>query len=169
LNVLKISKMTSKEFNKTDNTFFLIEEKTKKVCKENNVRYYNYLSTFRFLLKDYIRLKKQIEVVKNLDFNNFTLTRATLNKASFSSKEVELNLSIKNFELTKDKLFNWLDNTQTPYFFILNPIYFFGSGIDYNSYFCKSFGYKTENDLGTKNLDVAIDYAFYRINNQRIK
>ena len=155
--------MTAKEFNKTDNTYFLIEEKTKKVCEENNIDFYDYLGVFKTLLINYIKNKTHIEVVKNCDFNDKISTRAILNKANFSSKENEISLAIKTFELSKQKMFSWLDKTKTPYFFILNPIFNYGAGIDYNSYFSKSFGYKKEKLTGIKNLDIASDYAIYTL------
>jgi hypothetical protein len=155
--------MTATEFNKKDNTYFLIEENTKKVCKENDIDFYNYLGVFKTLLINYIKNKNYIEVVKNCDFNDKISTRAILNKAAFSSKENEISLAVKTFELSKRKMFSWLDKTKTPYFFILNPIFNYGAGIDYNSYFSKRYGYKKEKLTGIQNLDIACDYAIYTL------
>jgi len=155
--------MTATEFNKIDNTYFLIEEKTKKVCEENNIDFYNYLGVFKTLLINYIKNKNHIEVVKKLDFNDKISTRAILNKAVFSSKENEISLAVETFELSKQKMFSWLDKTKTPYFFILNPIFNYGAGIDYNSYFSKRFGYKKEKSTGIQNVDIASDYAIYTL------
>ena len=47
--------MTAKEYNKIDNTYFLIQEKSKKICNENNIDFYEYLSVFKKLLKNYIK------------------------------------------------------------------------------------------------------------------
>jgi len=155
--------MTATEFNKIDNTYFLIEGKTKKVCEENDIDFYDYLGVFKTLLINYIKNKNHIDVVKNCDFNDKISTRAILNKASFSSKEIEISLAVKNFELSKLKMFSWLDNLKTPYFFILNPIFKYGAGIDYNSYFSKRYGYIKEPLTGSQNLDIAYDYAIYRL------
>jgi len=105
--------MTATEFNKIDNTYFLIEGKTKKVCEENDIDFYDYLVVFKTLLINYIKNKNHIDVVKNCDFNDKISTRAILNKASFSSKEIEISLAVKNFELSKLKMFSWLDNLKT--------------------------------------------------------
>ena len=153
--------MTASEFNKIDNTYFVIEEKTKRVCEENEIYFYNYLGVFLTLLFNYIKDKNNIKVVKKCDFNDKIKTRAILNKASFSSKENEIILAFKSFELSKQKMFHWLDQTKTPYFFILNPVYLYGAGIIYGSYFSKRYGYKKEIITGTQNLDIAYDYAFY--------
>jgi hypothetical protein len=153
--------MTATEFNKIDNTYFLIEQKTKKVCKENNIDFYDYLGVFKTLLKNYIKNKTHIEVVKNCDFNDKISTRAILNKANFSSKENEINVAKEDFKRSRDKMFSWLDKTKTPYFFILNPIFNYGAGIDYNSWFSKKYGYKKDKSTGIQNLDIASDYAIY--------
>ena len=155
--------MTATEFNKIDNTYFLIEEKTKKVCQENNIDFYDYLGVFKTLLINYIKNKNHIEVVKNCDFNDKISTRAILNKANFLSKEYEISLAIEIFEISKQKMFSWLDKTKNPYFFILNPIFKYGAGIDYNSYFSKRYDYKKEKLTGIQNLDIACDYAIYTL------
>ena len=49
-----------------------------------------------------------------------------------------------------------------PYFFILNPIYKFGAGIDYNSHIKKGYGYIKETCTGINNIDIACDYALYK-------
>jgi hypothetical protein len=156
--------MKATEFDKIDNTYFLIEEKTKKVCKENNVNFYNYLGVFKELLISYIKNKKHINVIENCDFNNSISTRAILNKKNFSTKETEINIANLKFEKSKIKLFDWLDNVKEPYFFILNPIFNYGAGVDYNSYFSKKYGYIKEPLTGINNLDIAYDYALYKIN-----
>jgi hypothetical protein len=155
--------MTANEFNKIDNTYFLIEEETKKICEENNIDFYNYLSVFKTLLINYIKNKCHIEVVKKCDFNDEISTRAILNKANFSSKENEIIIATEIFEISKQKMFSWLDKTKTPYFFILNPIFNYGSGIDYNSFFSKRYGYKKEKLTGIQNLNIASDYAIYTL------
>lgn len=155
--------MTVNEYNKVDNTCFLIEQQSKKLCKENNIDFYNYLGFFMPLLINYIDYKNKIQIVKNCDFENKILTKAILNKANFALKENELELAIQNFNFAKNKLYAWLDKTKTPYFFILNPIYKYGAGIDYNSYFIKRFGYVKYKHTGTQNLDIAFDYAIYKL------
>lgn len=156
--------MVATDYNKIDNTYFLIQKKAKEVCNQNNIDYYNYLGVFKTLLFNYIKNKNHIEVVKNCDFSDKISTRAILNKSVLLSKENEINLAVKNFELSKQKMFNWLDKTETPYFFILYPIFEYGAGIDYNSWFCQRYGYKKDCFTGIENLDIACDYANYKIN-----
>ena len=156
--------MTAFEFNKIDNTYFIIEEKTKKVCKENGIDFYDYLGVFKTKLNKYIKNKNGINVVENCDFNDKISTRAILNKANFSSKENEIKDLVKKTEKSKIELFNWLDKTKDPYFFILNPIYYYGAGLAYESYFSKKYGYKKDNNTGLKNLEIAFEYSLYKIN-----
>lgn len=160
--------MKATEYNKIDSTYFLIEEKTKNVCRNNGIDIYNYLGVFKTLLFNYIRDKMFIETVKELDFNDKISTRAILNKANFSTKENEICFAIENFTKSKTKLFNWLDNVEEPYFFILNPIFEYGAGIDYNSWFCKRYGYKKVHFTGSKNVEIACDYANYTMFGKKI-
>lgn len=150
--------MTAKEFNKIDSTYFLIEEKSKQMCKENNVDYFDYIGSFKRMLTQYVIKKKQIEIINKCDFNDFVSTRAILNKANFARKEQETNYAIQEFNRVKKELFSWLDKTKVPYFFILNPMYKYGAGIDYNN-----FGYKKETSTGLNNTDIAYDYAIYKL------
>ena len=78
-------------------------------------------------------------------------------------KDIKTPSAVETFELSKQKMFSWLDKTKTPYFFILNPIFNYGAGIDYNSYFSKRFGYKKEKSTGIQNVDIASDYAIYTL------
>lgn len=59
--------MTATEFNKIDNTYFLIEQKTKEICNKNNIDLYDYLGGFQNLLNNYSKNYNQIEVIKNLE------------------------------------------------------------------------------------------------------
>ena len=156
--------MKATDFNKIDNTYLLIEQKSKDICKENNIDFYEYISVFKNLLINYIKNKNHIEVVKNCNFNDEISTRAILNKANFSTKENEINEAVKTFENSKLKLFSWLDKIKDPYFFILNPIYKYGAGVGYNSYFSKAQGYKKINFTGIQNLKIAEEYAIYKLN-----
>jgi hypothetical protein len=156
--------MTANEFNKIDKTYFLIEEKTKEVCEKNNIDFYDYLGGFQNKLNNYFKNYNQIEVIKNLDFSDKISTRAILNRAFFSTKENELAAAYLFLEQSKVKLFNWLDKVEDPYFFILNPVFKYGAGIGYNSYFSKRYGYKKINHTGIQNLELASDYAIYKLN-----
>ena len=151
--------MTASDFDKIDNTYYLIEENTKNMCKQNNIEFYHYLGYFTIILKGYIESKKLINTIEKLDFSNPSLIKATLNKATYSTKINELKIAKEDFEKARLELFDWLDKTITPYFYILNPIYKFGSGIDYNSYFSKRDGYIKIPFTGVQNLDIAIDYT----------
>lgn len=157
--------MKASEYAIIENTYFLIEEKTKKKCLENGINFYNYLGEFSILLKNYIKNKNIIQTIKDLDFSDYIKARAVLNKRNIANKGHEICLAIEKFNKSKEMLFYWLDKTKEPYFFILNPIYKYGAGIDYNSWFCKRYVYIKENHTGTQNIDVAEDYFRYKINN----
>ena len=155
--------MKAEEFNKIDPTWFKIEENTKKKCIENSVEYYNYLGSFiRFKLFNYIKSKALIETIKHIDFSDTIRTRAILNKRHFLSKERELELSKNDFYKNQKQLFDWLNKTKDPYFFILNPVFQYGSGISYESWVNKRFGYVKVDYTGINNLDIAIDYFKYK-------
>ena len=155
--------MKAIEFNKIEPTWFKIEENTKKKCIENSVEYYNYLGSFiRFQLFNYIKNKALIEIIKHLDFSDTIGTRAILNKRHFSSKERELELAKNDFYKNKKQVFDWLDKTKDPYFFILNPVFEYGAGISYESWVDKRFGYIKVAHTGIQNLDIAIDYFKYK-------
>jgi hypothetical protein len=151
--------MKAIEFNKIESTYFNIEESTKNKCVQNDIEYWDYLGSFiRFKLFNYIKNKALIETIKSIDFNDEIGTRAILNKRYFSDKTKEIELAINNFNHSKTELFNWLDETKEPYFFILNPIYEYGAGISYNK-----FGYIKVAHTGLQNLDIAVDYLKYKI------
>lgn len=155
--------MKATEFNKIEPTWFKVEENTKKKCIENDVEFYNYLGSFiRFQLFNYIKNKALIETIKSLDFSDTIGTRAILNKRHFSSKERELELAKKDFYKNQKILFDWLDKTKDPYFFILNPVFEYGAGISYESWVHKRYGYIKIAHTGTQNLDIAIDYFKYK-------
>lgn len=160
---IKLKPMTKVEYDSIDNTFDLIEQKTIYFCDSNNVNFYNYLGEFKILLKNYIVNKNTIETINNLNWVDPIKVRAVLNTKDFGSKEHETKKHINLFEKSKECLFKWLDNTKDPYFFILNPIYNYGAGSDYNSYFSKRHGYKKVDFTGIQNLDIAIDYALYKL------
>ena len=145
--------MTANQYNKIDNTYFLIEEKTKAKCVDNNVDFYNYLGVFKRLLINYIIAKENIQKIEKCDFEDKIATRAILNKASFASKTCEIQNAIRLFDICKSKLFEWLDKVNEPYFFILNPIYEYGAGIDRNGY-----GYKKSILTGTQNMSILTEY-----------
>jgi hypothetical protein len=151
------------EFNEIEATWFNIEENTKKKCIKNNIDYWDYTGSFiRFKLLNYIKNKAIIKNIKHLDFNDEIGTRAALNKRYFSDKNKELELAVNNFNESKIELFNWLDKTKDPYFFILNPVYEYGSGISYKNYVNKRFGYIKVAHTGLENLDIAIEYLKYK-------
>ncbi|MFV9552060.1 hypothetical protein [Algibacter sp. PT7-4] len=155
--------MKAIEFNKIEPTWFDIEENTKKECLKNNVELYDYLGSFvRFKLFNYIKNKALIETIKNLDFSDKIGTRAILNKKHFSSKERELEIAVSSFNKNKKEVFEWLDETNNPYFFILNPVFEYGAGIDYESWVNKRYGYVKVSHTGIQNLDIAIDYFKYK-------
>lgn len=155
--------MKAIEFNKIDSTWFNIEKNTKKKCIENNIEYYNYLGSFiRVKLFNYIKTKALIKTIKNLDFTDTIATKAILNKRNFSSKKRELELTKNDFYKNQKQVFDWLDKTKDPYFFILNPVFEYGAGISYGSWIDKRFGYIKVAHTGIQNLDIAIDYLKYK-------
>lgn len=156
--------MKAIEFNKIEPTWFKIEENTKKMCLKNDVEFYNYLGSFiKFQLFNYIKNKALIKTIKTLDFTDTIGTRAILNKRHFSSKEREIELAENDFNKNKKQLFDWLDKTTDPYFFILNPVFEYGAGISYDSWVSKRCGYIKVAHTGIQNLDIAINYTKYKL------
>jgi len=120
----------------------------------------NTVATWLFyLLQKYGHERNKIELIKRLDFSDKNKVKVLLNKAFFSTKEDELNLAIDTFETLKKEFFEFLDNTSNPYFFILQPFYKFGAGVSY-----RKVPYKADNMSGSQNIDIAGDYAIYKIN-----
>ena len=156
--------MKAIDFNKLDTTWFNIEENTKKKCVENDVIFLNYLGTFvKWDLFWYEKSKKLINTIKKLDFIDTISTRAILNKRHFLSKEEELEIAYIDFYEKQKKVFDWLDKTKDPYFFILNSVFEYGAGISYESLVDKRHGYIKISHTGIKNLYIAIDYTKYRL------
>ena len=156
--------MKAKEFNKSEPTFFNIESTALKECENSNIDFYNYLGSFvRFKLFNYAKKKALIDTIKTIDFRDRIAVRAVLNKSNIFSKDSELKEAQKDFKKTQIDLFNWLDKTKKPYYFILNPVYEYGAGISYKSRLSNNHGYKKINHTGLDNLDIAIDYAKYKI------
>lgn len=119
----------------------------------------NSVATWLFyLLQKYGHERNKIELIKRLDFSDKNKVKVLLNKAFFSTKEDELNLAIDTFEALKKEFFGFLDSTSNPYFFILQPFYKFGVGVSY-----RKVSYKADNMSGTQNIDIAGDYALYKI------
>jgi hypothetical protein len=156
--------MKAIEFDAVDNTYLLINKNTEQVCKTNDIEYYSYLGCFvRILLFNYIKYKKNIEVVENLNFRDKISVKAVLNKAVFGNKQAEIDLAKEKFEKHKKLMFDWLDKTKSPYFFILNPVYEYGAGISYFSWFTDRFGYIKVEHTGSQNIDIAFDYMKYKL------
>ena len=154
--------MKSKEFDKIENTYLKIEEKTKKECLKNNVDFYDYLGNFvEYQIYNYRKKKALINRIKDVDFNDKIKVRSTLSKRDFSTKEGEFDLIEKQMNKCKEKLFEWLDKTNNPYFFILNTVFEYGAGMGYKSDIDKRHGYIKVEHSGVQNIDIAIDYAKY--------
>lgn len=152
--------MKALEYDKKEPAFRIIDNKTKKYCEINNIDYFEYIGVFIPLLSKYIKKKALVAVIEKLDFSDKISTRAVLNKAHFLSKETELYNAKIAFDECKEKMFNWLNKTKDPYFFILNPFFKYGAGIQY-----KGFGYLKVRETGAskENLCIAEDYAKYKI------
>lgn len=111
-----------------------------------------------YLLQKYGHERNKIELIKRLDFSDKNKVKVLLNKAFFSTKEDELNLAIDTFEALKKEFFEFLDSTSNPYFFILHPFYKFGAGVSY-----RNVPYKADNMSGSQNIEIAGDYAMYKL------
>jgi len=127
-------------------------------CIENNIGFYKYIGEIYYLNLNYQKSNSIIEVINKLDFDDYIKTRAILNKSDFSTKEVELDIAVKKHKKDRLTYFKWLDKLKDPYFFILNPIYNYGC---YKGY----LKWRKENFTGLCNLDIAVDYAKYKLNN----
>ena len=158
--------MKAIEFNKKEPTWFDIEENTKKMCLDNDIKFSNYRGIFvKNMLFNYRKTKTLIQTIINCDFNDRIGTRAILNKSNFSNKERELELAKDDFYKNQKALFDWLDKTKEPYFFILNPVFEYGAGNDYESWVHKRYGYIKIAHTGIQNLDIVIDYYFKKKQN----
>ena len=158
--------MTAKEYNEIDNTYEIIENKTIEYCDRNKVGFYNYLGEFKILLKNYIVNKNKIEVVKDLSWDDPIKVRSILNTRNFGDKLYEIKKCTELFEKAKTDLFSWLDNVKEPYFFILNPIYYYGAWGYRFSNVGGRYGYKKESFTGIQNLDIAVDYSLYKLRHE---
>mgnify|MGYP000940741532 FL=1 len=72
--------MTSIDFDKTDNTWRLIDNKLIQVCNDNNVDYYDYVGVFLNLLNKFNSLLSKKNTIEKLDIKNKLDDRAILNK-----------------------------------------------------------------------------------------
>lgn len=157
--------MKSSEYDKLDPIFIKLETEFKYKCEDNGVEYYDYLGLFvRYLLPNYVKAKELITTVKGLDFNDIISTRAILNRRNFNGKKQEIDRANEEFRQTAVKLFNWLDKVDEPFYFIMNPLYKYGAGIDYESHISTRYGYLKDRFSGSHNLEIAVDYARYKLN-----
>jgi hypothetical protein len=135
-----------------------MNEIAERKCIENNIGYYRYIGEIYYLNLNYQKSKSIIDVINKLDFDDYIKTRAILNKSDFNNKEIELDIAIEKHQNYRLTYFKWLDELKEPYFFILNPIY-------YLSYYKNTLQWRKENFTGLCNLDIAVDYAKYKLNN----
>lgn len=151
------NKKAEKQAAVSDSAFFVNEiNKYEQKCLNSEVSINFCYNSLMYKFQKYAHEKNKIKLIERLDFSDKNRVKVLLNKASFSSKEEELKLAIKNFTLIKHDLFEWLDKTKSPYFFILHPFFKFGSGISY-----MPIPYKKDNMSGIQNIDIACDYANY--------
>lgn len=153
--------MKASEFDIKEPIYSKIEHITKEKCEKEGVYYYNYLGVFvRYLLPNYHNSRKLISVIEDLDFGDFISTRAILNKRNFSSKQYELHEAEKVFLQHRKKIFDWLNSTEDPLFFIFNPVYEYGAGTGYGFWVHPMYGYKKNRATGCidDNIKLAIDY-----------
>lgn len=149
--------MKAFEYDKTEHIFKYIMSNYEQKCNESGIRFNYCYNTLMYNLQRYKHEKNKISLIERMDFSDKNSVKILLNKAYFSSKDEELRIAKENFLLLKTELFNFLDNTKDPYFFILHPFYKFGSGILY-----KDIPYQKDNMSGIQNIDIACDYAIYK-------
>jgi hypothetical protein len=128
-----------------------------KKCNESGVSIDFCYNSLMYKFQKYAHGKNKIKLIERLDFTDKNRVKVLLNKSLFSSKEEEIKEAIKNFNIIKSDLFDWLNKTKDPYFFILKPFYKFGVGINH-----ESIPYKKDNMSGIQNLEIAFDYANYK-------
>lgn len=148
--------MTAKEYDDINPFFNNLEQLTINKCNESGVNFWNYISFVDFDLKNYITCLNKIITVSKMDFDCPIKTRAILNKKHFGSKEEEIKNLVLILRIKRKKLYDWLDKTKDPYFFIMNNVYRFGcyGGVDQ---------YKHIEYTGSKNYDIAIEYSKHKL------
>ncbi len=139
---------------------------SKEKCLENNVGYYEYLGSFVYcMLFMYVRYKNNISSLKELkgktDYKSQYLFRNIAQNDYINGYDYCFEKQSMLFDKARNKIFNWLDKTKEPYFFILNPVY------NYNTYMCSGgYGLYKENLTGFNKdtFDLLKDYSLYKIN-----
>ena len=144
----------------------LMNNIAKDKCKGNGVEFWNYYGKFvRYLMSDYIRLKKDIEFVESLDVHRLTYNDKYLLRNIFQNDfrmgipMAKRKLDYK-FRQVKKECFEWLSKTKEPYFFIYNPLYFKNNYYDtgYGTYLEESTGISKDSHI------LAKDYALHLMN-----
>ena len=146
-------------------------ENTKNICNSLGIDYWNWLGVYRSVLaNNYIISKKAFEIlpflyskmdesslyiIKNITQNNFAL-----------GKEHCLKKSEEEFIKYKTKLFNWLDNTDNPYFFIFQPVWHYNTFVSKNGY---DAYIEPLSGVCDETIEIAKDYAIYKISKNIIK
>ena len=151
--------MKATEFDKINPLYRSIISKTNERVADTNIGIWDYLGPFISKLSRYLQGKERVEIVKTLDFRDKVKVRAILNKNT-SSRLQETFEAKRDLAQSKQELFDWLDKTSDPYFFILNPVFLYQSGGNL---------YKQTPHPGSHNVDIAIDYAKYKLGIEKIK
>jgi len=139
--------------------FFKSEiEKYNTKCIDSKISVNFCYNELMYKFEKYLNQRNKIELIKRLNFKDLFKVKVILNKANVNSKQEELISAQSDFKKTQKDLFDFLDKTKDPYFFILQPFYKFGSGINYTP-----ITYKKDNCSGINNIDIACDYANYKI------
>lgn len=123
----------------------------------NDEYLYNFI---RWWSPKYNSLMYSIDRVRKCNFNNYWDVVSILNKKNFGSKEYELNVLNDSFNKVEKDIFTWLDSIDNPYKHILHPLYEYNviNGI---------YGYRLNDGSGLNNVDMAINYAKYKVNGKK--
>ena len=153
--------MKAIEYDLKEPVFKAIMENYNNKCNDSNISINMCYNSLMYKFQKYSDLKNLIQIIKELDFENeddFRALKRIVNRAWFKDKEHEIIEAKEKFNIIKIDLFSFLDSTKEPYFFILHPFYKFGQGINY-----KNCSYIKDNSSGLQNIDIAIDYSFYKL------
>ena len=143
------------------------KENNLKVCEildSDNICFWNYSGVFQPLLKNYIKTKKNLSILKKLigkkDYNSQFIIKNIVQNKYIEGEQVYMFHAEKDFKEYKNKLFSWLDKTDNQYFYILSPLYFYSTKV-----FERGYSLYKENNTGVNelNIEVVKDYALYKL------
>ncbi|WNN12344.1 hypothetical protein MA9V2_095 [Chryseobacterium phage MA9V-2] len=152
--------MTKQEYDKNHGFFKSHDSEITKLCNEASVNYNYFIANFTNQMSKYAKLNIMLANIERCDFDDNMSTKAILNKAIVCSKESELANTTDQLNLVRSKIFDFLDGitAECVYKIIMLPIF------DYGFIFsARKYGYKKSKYNGIVNLDLAMEYAKYRL------